>query len=63
MYSVKTYLIAGNPLEIYSHNAVGNDKRDGLKSIYIGQSAAKTLRFSIDFLKHNNTKFMCLEVI
>nr|DAH13989.1 MAG TPA: hypothetical protein [Caudoviricetes sp.]DAW02895.1 MAG TPA: hypothetical protein [Caudoviricetes sp.] len=31
---------------MYYHNVVENDKRDGSKKIHIGQSAAKTLKFS-----------------
>ena len=38
---VKTYLIAGNPLELCCYNVIRKDVRDGLKNAKIGQSAAK----------------------
>jgi len=34
-------LIAGTSLSFINHNVIGNDERDGLKIIKIGQSAAK----------------------
>lgn len=39
---MKTVRIAGTPLEPDYHNEIGDDMRDGLKSVGIGQSAAES---------------------
>lgn len=39
---MKTVRIAGTPLELDYHNETGNGMRDGLKSVEIGKSAAKS---------------------
>ena len=36
--------IAGNPLNPFDHNIVGNNKCDGLKTNGIGKSAAEPLK-------------------
>ena len=43
LWAFKTPLIAGNSLRFSNYNVVGDDKRECLKILNIGQSAAKIL--------------------